>query len=297
MIQDIFPDKLYNQYDPSIKPVSDSKIYVFRKDSLLVKKGDFQLPDYSDFSEYLAGHEGAQVIFLFKINDDRRFLLLPPAGPGGDEFSDDDVAELAGEFSYKKMFDLRWDKSCGRTEIFAITVAYQLNVWYKNNRFCGRDQTPLQLSAAERALVCPKCGFTRYPRINPAVIVGVIDPAHDRLLLSKYRGRAEVPFYALLAGFCEIGEAFEDTVRREVMEETGLSVKNIRYYKSQPWGRAGDILAGYFCDVDGSTEIKIEEDELALAEWFERKEVSGQPDNLSLTNEMMLIYRDGKEPK
>ena len=184
---------------------------------------------------------------------------------------------------------------CSKTELFAITTAYHLSVWYNSNRFCGRCAAPLELSKKERALVCPHCKNTVYPRINPAVIVAVTD--HDRILLTKYRGRADVPFYALIAGFVEIGETLEETVQREVMEEAGLRVKNIRYYKSQPWGKASDILSGFFCDLDGSTEITMEEDELSIAEWFDRDKIIGQPDDMSLTNEMMMVFKEGKEPK
>ena len=80
------------------------------------------------------------------------------------------------------------------------------------------------------------------------------------------------------------------------MEEVGLKVKNIRYYKSQPWGIVDDILAGFYCDVDGDTEITLDRTELKEAVWVDRKDIEGQPQDLSLTNEMMIVFRDGKEP-
>ena len=290
MIQDIFPDKLFNQYDVNAVPSDDSPVYIFKRDSLLIsKEGGFRLPSYSELSEYLSENGGAKIIFLFRINEEKRFLLLPPLS--GEEMQFEGVVH----FSYRKIFDIRMSGLCSKTELFAITTAYHLSVWYNSNRFCGRCAAPLELSKKERALVCPHCKNTVYPRINPAVIVAVTD--HDRILLTKYRGRADVPFYALIAGFVEIGETLEETVQREVMEEAGLRVKNIRYYKSQPWGKASDILSGFFCDLDGSTEITMEEDELSIAEWFDRDKVIGQPDDMSLTNEMMMVFKEGKEPK
>lgn len=110
---------------------------------------------------------------------------------------------------------------------FAGITASQLHRFYEGNAFCGRCAARMEQSESERALVCPMCGNTVYPKISPAVIVGVTDA--DRLLLTKYAGRAQAN-YALVAGFCECGEPVEDTVRREVMEEVGLRVKNIRYY-------------------------------------------------------------------
>ena len=96
-----------------------------------------------------------------------------------------------------------------------------------------------------------------------------------------------------MAGFTEIGETLEGTVEREVMEEAGLKVKNIRYYKSQPWGMAQDILVGFFCDVDGDDEIHMDRDELKYAEWVKREDIVLQPNNLSLTNEMMKVFKEG----
>ena len=156
--------------------------------------------------------------------------------------------------------------------------------------FCGKCAERLAPDDKERALRCPKCGNVIYPRINPAVIVGVTNG--DRLLLTKYK--TGYGSNALVAGFTEIGETLEETVAREVMEETGIKVKNIRYYKSQPWGMALDILMGFYCDVDGDDTITMDESELKYAEWVKREEIILQPNNLSLTNEMMRMFKEGK---
>ena len=79
------------------------------------------------------------------------------------------------------------------------------------------------------------------------------------------------------------------------MEETGLKVKNIRYYKSQPWGIVDDLLVGFFCDVDGDDRIKMDESELKIAEWRTREDVELQPDQFSLTNEMMTVFKTGSQ--
>ena len=121
----------------------------------------------------------------------------------------------------------------------------------------------------------------------------ILDKANDKILVTKYNGRV-TSYYALVAGFTEIGETLEQTVEREVMEEVGLKVKNITYYKSQPWGVADDILAGFYCEVDGSIDIHRDEEELSVAEWKTREEVELQPDDLSLTNEMMKKFKEGK---
>ena len=100
-----------------------------------------------------------------------------------------------------------------------------------------------------------------------------------------------------MAGYTEIGETLEQTVHREVLEEVGLQVTNIRYYKSQPWGVDGNVLMGFFCDVQGSTAIEIDETELAMADWYDRHALPAQDDGISLTREMIRIFSEGKEPK
>lgn len=109
-------------------------------------------------------------------------------------------------------------------------------------------------------MYCPECRITEYPKISPAVIVGVTHG--NKLLMSKYANR-DFNKYALIAGFTEIGETIEETVRREVMEEVGLKVKNIRYYKSQPWSFTDTLLFGFFAELDGDETITLDREELA----------------------------------
>lgn len=140
-------------------------------------------------------------------------------------------------------------------------------------------------------MVCPNCGKTFYPRIMPAVIVGVKNG--DKLLLTRYR--TGFAYNALIAGFTEIGETAEQTVAREVMEEAGIRVKNIRYYASQPWGIANDLLLGYYCELDGDSTIHMDTQELKYAQWVRREDIELQPDDFSLTNDMMRRFKLGIE--
>ena len=151
----------------------------------------------------------------------------------------------------------------------------------------------LRDSETERALICPECGRIRYPKICPAVIVAV--RSGEKLLLTKYAGRAFTR-YALVAGFTEIGETLEQTVAREVMEEVGLKVKNIRYYKSQPWGIDGNILMGFYCDLDGDDTIHLDESELSVGQWHTRGSIPAKDDSYSLTREMIRVFDEGLHP-
>ena len=122
----------------------------------------------------------------------------------------------------------------------------------------------------------------------PAVIVAVTNG--DKILLSKYANR-EYTRYALLAGFTEIGESVEETVRREVMEEVGLHVKNLKYYKSQPWAFSDTLLMGFFAEVEGNDRITLDREELAVAEWFPRQDIPASESDISLTSEMIEYFR------
>ena len=99
----------------------------------------------------------------------------------------------------------------------------------------------------------------------------------------------------MVAGFTEIGETLEETVQREVMEEVGLKVKNIRYYKSQPWSFSSTLLCGFFCEVDGDTDITLDTEELAVGEWFDRDNIPVEDDGVSLTREMIGVFKIGGE--
>ena len=141
----------------------------------------------------------------------------------------------------------------------------------------------------ERMLYCPSCGNQVYPTISPAVIIAVTH--NGKLLMSKYAGR-DYKKFALIAGFNEIGETIEETVHREVMEEVGLRVKNLSYYKSQPWPFTGTLLMGFFCELDGDDDrITLEEDELSEAGWYLPEDVPEDEEKIALTREMMIVFK------
>lgn len=273
MIQDIYPHHLDNQYKPGKKPTADSHIIAWKEGRMLLKIEQDQqkmaFPQAKDFG-YLE-----TVDYLFTLDEEDFFLILEPEVPEG--------------FNYVSLREIRRWNLEPRAYAYAAFTAHQLAEWYENTAFCGRCGHKMKNSPKERARVCPECGGTIYPRINPAVIVGVT--RGDQLLITRYKGPNTIN--ALVAGFTEIGETLEETVAREVMEETGLHVKNIRYYKSQPWGIASDILAGFYCDVDGDPTIHRDDQELKYAEWVERLEIELQPSDYSLTNEMMQRFKDG----
>ncbi len=287
MIQDILPYRFKNTYDPSAVPTAEDLVIAFNDDETTIMlrvdsdKGSFTYPRVADFNA--SGIEVSnELTYLFSVDNERFFLASQNA--------DDEITECPAGFSYMSFRDIRARDFAPKHYVFVAFTAMQLARWYKNTTFCGRCGARNENDKEERARICPKCGNKRYPRINPAVIIGVLDKVGNKIVLTKYR--TGFAHNALVAGFTEIGETLEETVAREVMEEVGLKVKNVRYYKSQPWGVASDILAGFFCDVDGDTAISMDESELKYAEWVSPEDILLQPTDYSLTNEMMGLFKE-----
>lgn len=271
MIQDIYPKVYHNEYH-EMDPDPYDLVLVYVRDKVLVRyEGDkVRYP----MVEELIGYD-CTYIYLFSIDSSRYFLALCDA-----------EITLPG-YSYEIIRIFR--TAVSRHNAFAGVTGHHLYDWYQTNQYCGRCGHKMVPDHVERMMRCPACNNMVYPRISPAVIVGVLNG--DRILMSKYAGRAYTN-YALIAGFTEIGETVEQTVAREVMEEVGLKVKNIRYYKSQPWGFSDSVLLGYYCDVDGDDTIHVDHNELAMADWYKRDEIDLTNDNLSLTREMIMRFKE-----
>ena len=280
MLQDMANGRLENEFYNLTAKAEDTIICIHEGQVLLSRGEDdsLTLPTLAQMGQW---QEPAAPRYLFKMQERNYFLWTADA-----------PTEPASGFRYEPVRQLRQLKS--KEVCFAAMTAWHLYNWYRTNRLCGCCGTPTEHDSKERMLRCPHCGNTIFPRISPAVIVAVTDG--DRLLLSKYAGRAYTR-YALLAGYTEIGETIEQTVHREVMEEVGLRVKNLRYYKSQPWGVDGNVLMGFFCDVDGSNTIHIDETELSMADWYDRNALPAHDDGISLTREMIRVFEEGREPK
>ncbi len=279
MIQDILPSVFDNHFE-NYSVYDDDIVFLFWDEKVYVcydpKEKKLILPTFKDFA-----CPGLSASYLFSIDNHKYFLITEGIAP---------IPNMKN-YSFFTPRELRDMPLASNVEIFSVFSAYHIWKWYHENKFCGHCGHELKQDTVERALFCPECQTKIYPRINPAVIIGILNQKKDKILITKYRtGYAHS---ALVAGFTEFGETLEQTVEREVMEEVGLKVKNIRYYKSQPWALAQDILAGFFCEVDGDDTIKMDEGELKYAEWVNRKDIELQPSDYSLTNEMMRMFRDG----
>lgn len=281
MIQELKTGIYHNEYKEQ-SPVAGDYIIFAKGRSVLVRKES----DIIAFPRFEEVDAEMVYIYLFQIDISgkmQKFFL-------GDADKVSDGLQNDYDYSQQNMFRTKGPDYMA----YAGITACQLANWYASVKYCGTCGTKLLHDKRERMMHCPKCNAMHYPKISPAVIVGVIDRAQNKILMTKYAGR-EYKKYALIAGFTEIGETAEDTVRREVFEETGVHVKNVRYYKSQPWSFTDTLLLGFYCDLDGDGQICIDEEELSLGEWLSPEEIPTEYDGISLTNEMIMRFKNGME--
>ncbi len=161
--------------------------------------------------------------------------------------------------------------------------AVQIIDWDRTHRFCGRCGIPLRSRETERAKECLQCGLLHFPRLAPAVIV-LVERGRELLMA---RSRHFAPgVYSVLAGFVEPGETLEEAVEREVFEEVGIRIKNIRYFGSQPWPFPHSLMIG-FTAVHASGELMINHEEIEDAGWFTADNLPGQPGKISIARRLI----------
>jgi NAD+ diphosphatase len=276
LFQDIKPHIYHNEFI-SKKPAENDYVIILKKDTVLLedKDNELSLPNYnavkSNFPDAIK-----DLIYLFSIDETAFYLSLHKI-------------TQTNKFRYQNIYLFLDIKPSWLA--FAGATAYHLALWYDTHRFCGRCSKPFSQKTDERAVLCPNCGNIEYPKISPVVIIGIVDG--DRILLTK-SSTGYYKKYALVAGFVEIGETLGAAIKREVMEEVGLKVKNIRYYKSQPWAFSSSLIFGFFVELDGNDSVKINTKELAEAVWVHRDELPANDSTLSLTWTMIEAFRNNE---
>jgi NAD+ diphosphatase len=161
--------------------------------------------------------------------------------------------------------------------------AAQIVEWDRTHRYCGRCGAGTERKADELARVCPRCGLQQFPRISPAVIVR-IERGNEMLLARSPHFAPGV--YSTLAGFVEPGESLEETVAREVREEVGVEVRNVRYFGSQPWPFPHSLMIGFVADWE-SGELRLQEGEIEDAGWFGVDGLPGLPSRFSIARALI----------
>ena len=298
MIQDIAPHRYDNTYHVQ-KPGAQDYVFCIQKGRILLRETAEEhvltIPRREEI-EAAVPELMDRAVYLFSVDEKPYFLVSVPEKEAEEILAKlKEGAEKEPEqlyYAWKTPTDIRAMEPMHQA--FAAITAVQLWRWRQSRQFCGRCGAKTEDSKIERALVCPVCGQTEYPKISPAVIVAITNG--DKLLMSRYRvNHSTYRGYALIAGFVEIGETFEETVRREVMEEVGLKVKNIRYFKSQPWAFTDTEMIGFFAELDGDDKIRLQEDELSEAGWYTREEIPDDARLISVGTEMKMYFKYGSD--
>jgi NAD+ diphosphatase len=243
---------------------------IFQGGRILISagEGNSRLPFLEDLSSLGLEVERAHYLGMADGNPCRT-VEVPTDVPAPEAWTFEGIRSLFGRIS---------------NGFFAVAArALEVLEWDRTHRFCGTCGTAPTFKEGERARECPSCGHLGYPRISPAVIVAVVK--EDKLLLARAR-RFPPGFYSVLAGYVEPGETLEECVAREVREETGIEVKNLRYFASQPWPFPHSLMVAFTAEYAGG-EVRIDESELLDAGWYAADALPSLPDPITVARRLI----------
>ena len=261
-----FEPGLQSSFDRS----DDSFWFVFDTGRLLIKKTatEFCIPRKKDFANVVPGPNRP---FYFGCMDGRACFAaqVKPNGQLPDHLEWINLRTLFG--------------TLGEELFWVAGRANQLVDWDQSHRYCGRCGGPTEDKNDERAKQCPQCGLVNYPRLSPAVITAVFKD--DRILLARNKN-FKGSMFSVLAGFVEPGETLEECVKREIHEEVGIVVKNVRYFGSQPWPFPNSLMIGFTAEY-ATGEIKVDDNEIAEAGWFSKDGLPPIPPTISISRRLI----------
>jgi NAD+ diphosphatase len=201
------------------------------------------------------------------------------------------IPTLSPELDFK---NLRLSGDMMSEEMFFLSGrASQVLNWDNTHRFCSRCGSPTETVPGERAKRCPKCGFITYPRICPAIITSVIKD--DKILLAHNNNFTE-GLYSVIAGFVEPGETFEECVKREILEEVNIKVKNIKYFSNQPWPFPNSLMIAFTAEYE-SGEIDVDKIEIGHADWFSINNLPTLPSKTSVARKLINSFIENQKNK
>lgn len=233
----------------SATPHANPVTLIFRGDELLLRESNLNPPDSATVDAFGINPERIHAVGTF---DERYFQV---------SWVEHDAVPAPG-YGFRKLRAL-----FGVVDDHLIAIAgraFQIAEWARTHRYCGACATATEAVTGERCRKCPACGMMAYPRISPAMMVLI--RKGDAILLARHTASPTGRFSAL-AGFLEAGESIEEAVHREVFEEVGLKIHNLRYFGSQSWPFPHSLMIAYTADYV-SGEIGVDEKEIAEARWF-----------------------------
>lgn len=239
---------------------NNKKYFVFKDNQLLIKVKDENISIPTEYDIKNLNIDLINVDFLVSKNNQ--------------EFLFGEVTKVTNTSSEFQFSNIRSLISSMDLPLFNLAAkAFHLINWNNTYKYCSKCGTLVKIKEDERAKICPQCGLINYPRISPAIITAVV---RDEKLLLAHNVNFPNKHYSVIAGFVEPGETFEDCVSREVFEETGIKVKNIKYFGSQPWPFPDSLMVAFTCEHK-SGEIKVDGIEIEDANFYSVDEFPNIP--------------------
>lgn len=262
---------------PLIRPPSEAapRTLVFHRAELLLRNNSLALPDAAALAGLALAPERVHPLGLWQGQYYQASWVEQPLAPAGTAYH-----------GLRSLFGTLDEGLLG-----IAARASQIVEWARTHRYCGACATPMVRLDGERCFHCPACGHRAYPRISPAMMVLV--RKGEQLLLARHTN-SPYQRYTALAGFLEAGESVEEAIHREVAEEVGLRVHNLRYFGSQSWPFPHSLMMAYTADyLDG--EIRIDPAEIADARWFGPDDAWPEmPVSVSIAARLIAAHRRGR---
>ncbi|HXF64807.1 MAG TPA: NAD(+) diphosphatase [Caldilineaceae bacterium] len=281
--------RFFSQITPPPDAQEPAYWFFFQGDKLLVRPGadTIELPLARDPAELALSPLRQHYLGYLLDGQARRIACycaeLDAATPLPSDLAADGLRQL-----YPQLGDF-WFQLAGR--------AIQIIDWDRNHQYCGRCGAPTEPMPNERARQCPRCDLVAYPRLSPAIIIAVVrrTPEGNRLLLARNH-RFPPGRYSIIAGFVEPGESLEECAEREVFEEVGIQIQNIRYFGSQPWPFPNSLMLGFTADYAGG-DFVLEEGEIADAGWFAADAMPQLPPKMSISRRLIDWFIEQNHPQ
>lgn len=247
---------------------------IYKHDTLMIKSDTtritlpintlFEATFITDYEGFLVKETELEQLYVFDVKED----FKTPKGYEFVSLRESRIHHLENNYAY------------------AIEALHFLN-WSRKNQYCGVCGTKYKPVNKNRSKKCPHCSHLLFPQTSMAVITGILK---DGKILLAHNANFPEGLYSLIAGFVELGESLESAVQREIMEEVGLKVKNIRYFGSQPWPFPNSMMIGFLADYD-SGDINTDNVEILEAHWYTPDEFPDIPHEYSIARKIINYYQ------
>lgn len=257
-------DNFVSNIDETIELTDKSLVFLFYKRTILLNKKTNHIPYYSELKLLELNCKNALNIGSYKTVNCFCISI-------SEMIENEDVLHFANFFEISGLLETNYFK--------IVQYAYHINYWYLTNKYCGSCGQLTDYLKEEQAKICTCCNIHYHPSISPAIIVGIVK---NKEILLASSTRFFNNMYSVLAGYVEPGETLEECVHREVYEEVGITIKNLKYFNSQPWGTSQSLMVGFIAEYK-SGSIKVDGEEISDAQWFPFHNLPSIPSNKSIS--------------